>query len=53
MAPAIAVRGADGLTEWEEEVGGQEAAQHGQIAFAVALEAPYEQLQSTPGCCYG
>ena len=45
MAAEVALRSIDGLAEWEEALGGSQAACWRQIALALAHEAPHEQLE--------
>lgn len=42
MAAAISIRSADGLTHWEEAVGGRQTTRSGTIALAVTIEATHE-----------
>jgi hypothetical protein len=49
MAAEVALRSPDGLAEWEEALGGSQAAYGRQVAVTLANEAPYEQLEGAAG----
>ena len=49
MAAEVALRSLDGLAEWEEALGGSQAACGRQVAVTVSNEAPYEQLEGAAG----
>jgi len=49
MAAEVALRGVDGLTEWEEALGGSQATCGRQVAVTFTNETPHEQLEGAAG----